>query len=245
MSAPDSSAFREALHEDAEGVREFFNRWHLYKKVVSYNYLHHREAYAALAGALDKIAAPFRFMDLGAGDAAWTSQVLQGRPVVRYEAVDLSPVALELARQNLGKLDCEKVLTQGDFSEVIRQGTSQSDMIFIGLSLHHLPRADKEAFLPEIRRRLTSNGSFVFYEPINAPGESRDDVLKRWWQVVLRSWTELTPEERDAVQDHVFNNDYPESCEDYAVMASQAGFAGSEVLYRDSEDLYALIEFRA
>ena len=83
-----------AAGEDAVRVRQFFDQWHVYKRVVALNYLHHREAYAALAEALDRFDRPFSFLDLGAGDAAWTSRILQGRPLVRYEAVDLSPVAL-------------------------------------------------------------------------------------------------------------------------------------------------------
>lgn len=239
MKSPDPGA-----SEDVAGVREFFSRWDIYKKVVRCNYLHHREAYAALAAALRRFDRPLRFLDLGAGDAAWTSRVLAGRPVSRYEAVDLSPIALDLARENLAEVAWEKVFTTGDFVGVLRGSGIRHDVIFIGLSLHHLPRRDKEAFLPVVRRHLADGGSFLCYEPINEPGESRDAVLARWWKVVLAEWTELTAEERAAVQDHVFGNDYPESCGDYAAMAAAAGFAETRVLYRDPEGLYAVIECR-
>lgn len=226
------------------GVREFFDQWHIYKKVVRCNYLHHREAYAALAEALNRFDRPFRFLDLGAGDAAWTSRVLAGRPVCRYEAVDLSPIALDLARDNLAGAAWETVFTEGDFGAALRAGGTRHDVIFIGLSLHHLPRGDKEAFLPVVRRHLTEGGSFICYEPIHETGESRDQVLNRWWNLVLAQWTDLTAEERAAVHDHVFGNDYPESCEDYGVMAGAAGFAETRVLYRDPAGLYAVIECR-
>ena len=230
--------------EETERVRQFFDQWHLYKKVVAFNYLHHREAYAALAGALDRFDKPFRFLDLGAGDAAWTSQVLQGRPLRRYEAVDLSPVALDLARKNFARTDCEALFTVGDFCDALRSGSDVEDVIFIGLSFHHLPLADKRVMLPVIRKRLAEHGSFLCYEPIHAENESRAQVLERWWQDVLRDWTELTPEELSAVQDHVFNNDYPESCETYARIAREAGFAETRVLYRDPHSFYAVIECR-
>lgn len=121
--------------EDAERVRRFFDQWHLYKKVVALDYLRHREAYAAVAGALDRFTRSFRFLDLGAGDAAWTSRLLQGRPVCRYEAVDLSPVALDLARQNFAGVACETAFTTGDFCDTLRSGGEAEDVIFIGLSL--------------------------------------------------------------------------------------------------------------
>jgi SAM-dependent methyltransferase len=231
--------------EDAERVRQFFDQWQLYKKVVALNYLHHRQAYAAVAGALDRFARPFRFLDLGAGDAAWTSRVLQRRPVQRYEAVDLSPVALDLARQNFAGAAFETAFTTGDFCETLRSGGSLEDVIFIGLSFHHLPLADKMAMLPVIRARLAEGGSFLCYEPIKAEGENRERVLERWWQDVLQNWTELTAEELRAVQDHVFNNDYPESCEAYERMARESGFAETRILYRDPHLFYAVIECRA
>ncbi len=230
--------------EDAERVRQFFDHWQLYQKVAGLNYLHHREAYAALARALDERKSPFRFLDLGAGDAAWTSRVLEGRPVTRYEAVDLSPVALDLARKNFVRCACESVFTVGDFCEVLRTGTAKEDVIYVGLSFHHLPLPDKERMFPIIRERLAEGGCFICYEPVNGPGESRSEVLSRWWRMVLAEWTELTPAELEAVQDHVFGNDYPESCETYARLARQAGFAEMRILYRDPPALYAVMECR-
>lgn len=230
--------------EDAVRVRQFFDQWHVYKKVAALNYLHHREAYAALAGALDRFERPFRFLDLGAGDAAWTSQVLRRRPVARYEAVDLSPVAVELARKNFDHQDCEAVFTVGDFCEELRSHEASADVIYIGLSFHHLPLANKEALLPVIRRRLADHGSFICYEPINNEGESRSEILERWWQEVLLSWKDLTPDELSAVREHVFGNDYPESCATYVRIARDAGFATTQVLYRDPKALYAVIECR-
>jgi ubiquinone/menaquinone biosynthesis C-methylase UbiE len=231
--------------EDAGEVRHFFDQWHVYKRVVTLNYLHHREAYAALEEALGRFDRPIRFLDLGAGDAAWSSQVLRARKLARYEAVDLSPVALDLARQNIAELNCETAFTVGDFCDALRSGSSEEDVIFIGLSFHHLPLADKAAMLPVIRRRLAAGGSLICYEPINEEGESRAQVLDRWWQEVLRNWTELTPDELSAVHDHVFGNDYPECCGTYARLAAQAGFAETRILYRDPQALYAVIECRA
>jgi SAM-dependent methyltransferase len=230
--------------EDAERVRQFFDQWHLYKKVVALNYLHHREAYAAVAGALDRYVRPFRFLDLGAGDASWTCRVLQGRPVRRYEAVDLSPVALDLARQNFAGAGCETVFTTGDFCDTLRSGGDAQDVIFIGLSFHHLPLPDKAAMLPVIRTRLAEGGSFLCYEPIKAEGETREQVLERWWRDVLQTWTDLTADELSAIQDHVFNNDYPESCEAYERIARESGFTETRILYRDPHAFYAVIECR-
>ena len=229
--------------QDPERVRAFFDQWQIYRRVLELDYLHHRNAYAALAQALADRTQPFSFLDLGAGDAVCTTRVLGSLPVARYEAVDLSAVALKLAEENAAPLACPKAFTQADFVERVGAGGEPFDVIFIGLSLHHLPARDKRAFFPKLRALLTEGGSFFCYEPIREPVETRNAVLARWWRHVEATWTELTPAELASVKEHVFSNDYPEPVTDFEAMARAAGFRAFEVLYTDEQQLYAL--FRA
>ena len=231
-------------HQDAEGVRQFFDQWDIYKKVVSHNYLCHREAYGALNIALERFKKPFSFLDLGSGDAEWTSRILADKPVAHYEAVDLSAVALDLARKNLDGLPCSKRFSQEDFFRFVRSDSSARDVVFIGLSLHHLPLDDKKSFLSHVVRLVAENGSFFFYEPIHRFGESREEGLTRWWEHVTRTWTACTPEELARIREHCFENDYPESLEAYDSCALDAGFRATHVWYEDPGAFYAVLECR-
>jgi SAM-dependent methyltransferase len=231
-------------HQDPEQVRKFFDQWGIYQKVVAHNYLHHREAYAAIAAILDRVETPFSFLDLGAGDAKWTSGVLAGRALRAYEAVDISAVALGLAEKNLEGFTGAKTFTQGDFFQDVRERRGRWDVVFIGLSLHHLPRADKARFFPAVREILPPGGRLVFYEPVCDPGESRDEVLERWWRTA-RHWTALEPAELQAGKDHVFSSDYQETPETYDALARAAGFTGAALRYRDEDRLYAVFECEA
>jgi len=233
--------FTDDPSQDPERVRAFFDQWQIYRRVLELDYLHHRAAYAALARALTNRERPFSFLDLGAGDAVCTTRVLASLPVSRYEAVDLSPVALKLAEENAAALACPKSFTHADFVERINAGGEPFDVIFIGLSLHHLPARDKRAFFPKLRALLAEGGSFFCYEPIREPDETRDAVLARWWRHVEATWTELTPAEAASVKEHVFGNDYPEPVADFETMAREAGFRDFSVLYTDAQRLYALI----
>jgi SAM-dependent methyltransferase len=227
--------------QDPERVRAFFDQWHIYRRVLELDYLHHRDAYAALAQALATRERPFSFLDLGAGDAVCTTRVLASLPVSRYEAVDLSAVALKLAEENAASLACAKTFTHADFVERVGVGGEPFDVIFIGLSLHHLPARDKRALFPKLRTLLAEGGSFFCYEPIREPRESRDAVLARWWRHVEATWTELTPAELASVKEHVFGNDYPEPLADFEAVARAAGFRAFEALYTDEQRLYALL----
>lgn len=229
-------------HQDAEQVRQFFDQWALYKKIVEYNYLHHREAYAAIARILDGITGPFSFLDLGAGDARWTSGVLAGRDLKAYEAVDISGVALGLAEENLRSLSCSRKFTQADFFQSIRERRDTWDVIFIGLSLHHLPLADKARFFSAVHERVSPGGRLVFYEPVCEPSEDRDAVLARWWKAVAQTWTALDPAELLGAKEHVFTSDYPEPQETFDALAREAGFVGAAERYLDDDRLYAVFE---
>lgn len=230
-------------HEDAESVRQFFDQWDLYKKVVAANRLFHREAYQAFSAALDRFHAPISFIDLGAGDAEWTSRILAGRKVRAYEAVDLSAVALELARENLAALPCPKRLTQADFAAFVRESGQTADVVFVGLSFHHLPLADKRPFLSEVRRMTAEGGGFFFYEPIRRRDEDRERGLARWWaESVLRDWVEFSAEELRQIHDHCFNSDFPEPLESYDQIAREAGFRGTKVHYVSPGEFYAVVE---
>lgn len=232
----------DCSQQDTEEVRAFFEQWAIYRRIVDLDYLNHRGAYEAIGFALAKTGYPFSFLDLGAGDADRTSRVLAGKAVTRYEAVDLSEAALNLARGHAARLGCPVRFTQGDFFQLVPRMTEVFDVVFIGLSLHHLVSADKRTFLPHLRRIVTPGGRLIVYEPIREPGESRDGVLSRWSRHVDSAWTELEPEELRKAKEHVFGNDFPEPIADYAGLMLEAGFAKTAVLYTDPANLYAVIQ---
>ncbi len=233
----------EDSHQDADRVRKFFDEWEVYRKIVDLNYLHHNEAYASISRALEDVKSPFSFLDLGAGDADATTRILSAFRLKQYEAVDLSEIALNLAEKHAEVLACPTRFTQADFFQYVKKTTVAFDVIFIGLSLHHLPLADKKTFFADVRRALADGGRFMFYEPICESQESRDAVLKRWWDVAS-GWRGLTDEELLKAKKHVFENDYPESVEQFSTLSESAGFSSSRVLYTDSDNLYAVFECR-
>jgi len=231
--------------QDAAQVKAFFDQWAIYRRVLECDYLHHRAGYAAIGRALGDLRDPFSFLDLGAGDAECTVDVLAGKPVTRYEAVDLSAVALELARERAAALPGRKEFVQADFVEHVRATHETFDVVFIGFSFHHLPLPHKRAFLPELRRVVAPGGRLMIFEPILRPGESRDAFMARWWDIARTKWTALTTHELEMSREHVFDNDYPESVATFTELFAEAGFRESRVLFADPDELYAAFEARA
>jgi SAM-dependent methyltransferase len=231
--------------EDVENVRSFFDQWAIYRRVIERNYLFHREAYAEVDRVLGGFGSrAVSVLDLGSGDASYMAGVLGRHAVAAYHGVDISPVALSLARENVGRLGCPAEFTQGDFFALVPTLREAADFVYIGLSLHHLPLADKGRFLADLRRVVKPGGCLLVCEPICHAGESRSAVLDRWGDVVSRKWTALSAEDMAAVKGHVFGNDYPESIGTYDALGRTAGFAPVAVRFTCPDELYAVLEFR-
>jgi len=230
-------------HHDAEAVREFFNQWALYRKIVDQNYLFHREAGEALRLFLDKRQIPPAFLDLGCGDARFTSDLLHGRALKSYTGMDLSPVALDLARTNLEAAGIRADLICDDFFVGVEKLEKSYDLIFIGLSLHHLQSKEKRAFLQDLRRRLSCGGVLLIFDPVRFTGESRNEYLHRWVEEARASWCSLSAQEVETAVGHVTTSDFPEEITTLNEMAVNAGFHAAEILFKDPSDFYALMAF--
>jgi hypothetical protein len=116
--------------------------------MVDHNYLFHREVSGCLRRILvDEVPQPFRFVDVGCGDATEIVGALRCTRIARYHGIDLSRAALDLAAQALAALDCPVTLEQRDFVEALGEGAEPADVVWIGLSLHHLMTPAKLAVM--------------------------------------------------------------------------------------------------
>ena len=228
-------------HEDVGSVREFFNRWEVYKKAVDLNFTHHHEAMAAVAGWLDARGRVGAFLDLGCGDAAFTSKLLSERATDSYTGVDCSPVALGLAEANLSGCAFPGRFVCGDFAEEVVRFGETFDTIFIGLSLHHLPAGDKAGFFRHAFARLSAGGALVIFEPALKAGEPLESFLDRCEEHAETDPCGLTAAERSALVGHIRSCDFPESPAGYGAMAIDAGFREVRILYTDPEELFVVM----
>lgn len=99
--------------EHSQDIESYFNDWQRYQKIVDNNYMRHQELYEHLKNIISQhFNQPFSMLELGCGDAAFTCKTLMDTSISSYKGVDLSSQALELAKQNLAKLNCHKTLNR-------------------------------------------------------------------------------------------------------------------------------------
>ena len=233
----------DSLNAHDSTVALFQSDWTLYRKMVDNNFLFHREAYDALHRLLvEKFTGPFRFLDIACGDASASVGALQGTKAASYHGIDFSAPALELARDELRKLDCRATLEQGDFVEKLSGRSDLADVIWIGLSLHHLRNREKLAFMRDIRAALSNGGIFLTYENTSPDGEDRENWMRRW-DLQKPFWTAYTEDEWNSMTGHVHAADFPETDSGWHALGRESGFAQVRELFAAPSDLFRLYCF--
>ncbi len=231
------------IHENTDSVRAFFDQWQIYRKIVAADCLCHREETAALARWLDAQGPVGRFADLACGDASFTAPLLASRHPASYTGIDVSDVALSLARKNTAALSCPKTFVCGDFLSELEKDTNAFDTIYVGLSVHHLVKADKCRFFAAAARALGPGGRLAIYEPAMRPGESFDQFLGRSDRYCRQACTTLDAGELESLLNHIKTCDLPETSDDYGAMGRRAGFRSASILFRDPQELWVLMGF--
>ncbi|MGH7850627.1 MAG: class I SAM-dependent methyltransferase [Thermodesulfobacteriota bacterium] len=229
-----------------EEVTEIFRRhWDIYRKVIEHDYMSHKAAYGRLHEILnDEIDWPFSFADLACGDAYWSSRSLLGTNVSEYTGIDLSEWALAIAGKELKSLPAEHRLITGDFEEFDTFMDIPPDVVWVGLSVHHLETEKKGEFMSKVRDSVPEDGIYMIYEPTLTEGEDRAAYFNRFKDVVTRTWVDLTPEELGIVFDHVKKSDLPEQPSDWIRLGREAGFRTAEEVYTDPTGLYTVFKYK-
>jgi len=185
--------------------------------------------------------APATLLDLGCGDAIHLANIAMVLPISRYDGVDLSPVALQLAEQNLQGLNCPVNLHTGDMLSFLESDESKYDVIFTSYAFHHLNKPEMMRFLGAAFHHLRPGGQLALVDVIRQQGQSLADYLDAFCEDMRRQWLNLSPEELDHAIRHVRDCDQPPALEELREIALQAGLDDFRAIYR--KDWYQLITF--
>ena len=197
VPSPDAALEASDLEESELAI--FHEQWQIFRKAIDHNYFNHREAYGWLRRILlDVVARPFRFLDLGCGDASAAVEALAGLPVAHYHGIDRSPTALDLARRALLALGCPVTLERRDFVDALADRFAPADVAWSGLALHHLQAPAKLAAMRAIRGVVGEHGFFLCYEQAGPDGEDRQAWLRRA-EGQRSKWSAFTPAEWEAL----------------------------------------------
>jgi cyclopropane fatty-acyl-phospholipid synthase-like methyltransferase len=231
--------------QSSQTPAEFFSSgWQAYRATVEHDYLWHALMTDGLRKQIDSrfgAAAPIRFLDLACGDAVSTTRVLKDRPLARYVGVDQSAPALATAATNVKHLHTEVELVTADYVDYVESATEKFDVIYVGLSAHHLGEPGLPRFLAGVRKCLTPNGIFAAFEPFTLPDETRQEHVERICAIIGQFWTNMNPDYCRQVSSHIRACDFPISLERWNTIARQAGLSAASVAVRTPDRLSQLV----
>jgi SAM-dependent methyltransferase len=212
---------------ESSAVR-FFHVWDTYAKVVAANYMFHREIGDALKATLRARFAdrPFTILDLGCGDAATFAPLLADFAPKRYRGADLSEAALALAARNLSGLACPVELVQAELMSELA-AAEPVDVIYVSFALHHLTTPRKAEFFKLAAQKLTPGGALLLADVVREEGQSLAAYHAAYCEWLRESMATLEASEKDAICEHLVNNDLPEP---YSLLRAQAEAAGLHML---------------
>jgi SAM-dependent methyltransferase len=232
MHDVSSDAVGSKPTREVSGAQDLFNReLQTYRTVVAANAMFHREVYDVLQHQIaNKFRSPFRFLDLACGDASASAGMLQTMAVGNYVGIDLSEGSLRLAHSALQALPCPVDLRCGDFAEAMSNWSEPVDVIWIGMSLHHLTMPDKARTMKDAYRAVGGAGIFLIWEPTLLDGENRAEWLTRFSKL-RPNWSAISDEEFAAMEKHMLLADFPETAATWCGMGRDAGFSHADEIF--------------
>lgn len=138
-------------------------------------------SYEAMLGrAADEVAriAPARVVELGAGTAALSAEVLARPGVGSVVLLDIDPEMLDLARDRVGVFGDRARPMLGSFFDDL----PACDAVMASLALHHIAEMDRKAEVyARIHAALRPGGVFVNADVMMpTEGPPRAAVMRRW-----------------------------------------------------------------
>ena len=202
----------------------FSQNWSIYRKVVDLNYMHHQEFSRNTKSILESVTGSIRLMDLGCGDAVELSALLKNIAVEEYVGCDLSPFALNLAKQNLDFIPRTNLLAS-PLEEVVAVHKPGFDVIHSSFAIHHLSDEVKRQVLNNIHRLLRPGGLFILVDIFRKPSQSRQEYVERYVQMLNTEWMDLEGSEKTAIIEHLTQYDFPSDLEEFLRFTQESRFS--------------------
>jgi tRNA (cmo5U34)-methyltransferase len=233
------------MNSDKKELKAFFDQWTIYQKFLIYNYMEHQEFYQKISEQFTlSFPTGFSLLDLGSGDSSFSAKALNQLPIQHYVAIELSDIAIRLAKDNMKNIMCPQRYILGDFVYDLHRIKEKFDIILCGYALHHLSTSEKQTFFTQCRHLLNPNGILLILDIVLKEDESLHAFYKRWTTQVEEQCPKLTGFEKQEAIQHVTTKDFPETLNTLQIMAKNSGFTQVDSIVRGNRNFYELVLFK-
>jgi len=237
-----------AIAHDVTAATTLFDHWQVYKSIIDHDWMLHREIHATIHAFVKwNYQTRFSLLDLGCGDAGFIQRTFENTQLAHYTGVDTSTAALEEARRTLAAGRFSVQCVEGELLGYLVDASTQEhlayELILAGYSVHHLSTEDKQRFFALCRAVLGPAGSLLFYDIFRRPGETREQHVAAYTEMVRTAWG-LTGEALENTCRHVRERDFPETLATTQEMARKAGFESDGLeLFTAADGFHRLLCF--
>ena len=162
------------------------------------------------------------------GDAGAIAAMLKGTAIGGYVGIDLSEASPRLAARALEDLPCLVELRCGDFAEAMAKWSEPVDVIWIGMSLHHLATEGKARLMQHARRALGGGGL------VRHLGAGPVRGSRRLARALLLAARQMVGRFRRGIRLHGTSYalaDFPETADTWLGMGRDAGYRRAEEIF--------------
>jgi ubiquinone/menaquinone biosynthesis C-methylase UbiE len=204
----------------------FTQNWNTYQKVVRSNYMLHEEFSALTFNYLELQSreSPLIMLDLGCGDGGILSKGLGKLKVDSYTGYDLSGIALSLCKEQLEPLGFPVHLREGKMEDLLQKEQNKFNLIYSSFAIHHLQDNEKKELIRSIYEHLVPGGRFLFIDVYRKPGATLEEYYNSYLSNVNKNWKSLETEEKNRIEDHIRNYDFPAYREQLEAWCIDSGF---------------------
>lgn len=220
----------------------FIRNWKIYQKIIHENYMKHRELGEKVQHHLSVLSlqTQLNVLDIGCGDAHQIAGQLKTLDVCTYTGYDLSPQAIEFAKQNITS-PIKAIFKIGCMEELIKKDDQSYNAIYSSFAIHHLIDEQKQTLISDCFSKLEQNGLFVLIDIKRLPNQSISAYQSSYADWIKSDWHALKTEEQLAIIDHLTTCDIPVETKSYVSFANEVGFSLIEEFNVDER--HALLVF--
>ena len=218
--------------------RIFKASWDIYETILAHDYMAHKRIFPIVERACVDFSVqsgnhPVSVWELGCGSAHYSSQMLRSSQLASYTGIDLAPNVLEVAREKLKVLGCPITLLAMDLFDAVQTTGQEADLVFSSYALHHIhPVARKAEFFKSLFNKVRPGGIFVLVDLFRDDGQSREEFLAGYEQMIRTQWTLFQGAVLEEVVSHCRTHDFPEDPTELNRVAVRAGWSNGSELCR-------------
>ncbi len=192
---------------------------------------HYQQLISGLISYLPVGFQPMDVMDLGCGNGNATAIALQRFPNACYTLVDASAEMIGEGRHRFSEYPGIEYI-QTYFQTLVIEPESL-DLVFAGLSLHHLKSTEKQDIFNNIFRWLRAGGVLTISDLfVNKRDQPFHDQVLKDWEAFARAHA-TTDEEWNWIMDHYRTYDYPDAYSDQLSWLRAVGFTHATIVWQE------------